>query len=90
MYLIPSQRVQDWPTSSYSLACLIQQEDSLHIYLSHHAFRAGKQSLRPNHEVQSQTKTVKSEKSYRRRVPHSNLELSAILNQKWELQKSHN
>ena len=29
-----------------------------------------------------QIKTVKAEKSYQRRAPHSNLELSAILNQK--------
>ena len=90
MYLIPSQRVQDWRTSSHSLACLMQLEDSLQIYPSHNAFRAVIHSLRPNHEMQSQIKTVKSEKSYRRRAPHSNLELSAILNQKWELQKSHN
>ena len=90
MYLIPSQRVQNWPTSSHSLACLIQLEDSLQIYPSHNAFRAGIHSLRPNHEMQNQIKTVKSEKNYRRRAPHSNLELSAILNQKWELQKSHN
>ena len=90
MYLIPSQTVQDWPTSLHSPACLIQLEDSLQIYLSHNAFRAGIHSLRPNHEMQSQIKTIKSEKSYWRRAPQSNLELSAILNQTWELQKSHN
>ena len=68
---------------SHSLACLIQHEDSLQIYLSHNAFRAGIHSLRPNHGMQSQIKAVKAEKSYQRRAPHSNLELSAILNQKW-------
>ena len=36
--------------------------------------------------MQSQIKTLKAEKSYRRQAPHSNLELYAILNQEWEPQ----
>ena len=64
------------------LPVLIQLKDSLQIYLSYNSFRAGIHSLRPNHEMQSQVKAVKAEKSYLKRAARSNLELPAIFIQK--------
>ena len=46
MYLIPSQTVQDWPTSSHLPACLIHLEDSLQIYLSRIALSIGSSFLK--------------------------------------------
>ena len=85
-YVLNPISKSDWPTAVHlhSLACLIQLKDSSQIYLYHNAFRAGIHSLRSNHEMQSQIKGIKAEKSCRTRAPYSNLELSAILNQKGE------